>query len=141
MSSTSRNKQIKKAEHPKEPYSKHFATDADGYKRITRKNKPDEPPFSNSYVTGSIEAYLLSAYHCLDNAVGILKNSGLNKLDFDGNGRPLGHVKALLHYTLILGRHIRGESNSDYFKEFVAKTDDIEDWNDMFPLNEPSCMA
>lgn len=121
-----------KAERPK--VSKRFTKDACGYKRTIRLSKPDNQPFSHSYVAGNIEANLLSAYRSLDQAVGTLKDSGLTKIHPSSNS-PLGHIKALLSYALMLGRHIRGDSNSAYFKEYISKIDDIEDWNGMFPIN------
>jgi len=95
-----------KTERPPEPISKRFIVVTDGYKRIIRKHKPNEPPYSNSYVAATIEADLFSAYHSLCHAVGTIKDSGLDKVYVDGNS-PFSHTEAILRYSLILGYHMQ----------------------------------
>jgi len=122
-----------KTERPPEPISKRFIVDTDGYKRIIRKHKPNEPPYSNSYVAATIEADLFSAYHSLCHAVETLKDSGLDRVYVDGNS-PFSHTEAILRYSLILGYHMQGNANNPHFKKYLSKINPIKDWNGMFPI-------
>jgi len=108
--------------------SERFTEDADGYKRAIRKKPPEESPFSQEYVDGYIEAGLMSACHILDDALSVLKNSGLNRIYLDS--APRDHIYALLDYALILGCHmLRGDKDGSHLKKYVSKINTADLFN------------
>jgi len=119
---------IEVVEQPNKTVSKHFIEDKDGYKRAIRQKPPEESPYSQEYVDGYIEAGLMSACHILDDALSVLKNSGLNRIYLDS--APRDHIYALLDYALILGCHmLRGDKDGTYLKKYVSEIDTIDLFN------------